>query len=259
MASIQHLLETQFSVRMGRALTPAWLYERLDLLRRFTLPAVAAQTTDAFTWLVLCDETTDAEVLEQLREEERRLPVMRLRLTSEARTPPAVLQSEVSGDADVLITTRLDSDDAIADGYLEAVQEYASSFRRSTDRALLVNFPHGYRLDARQGRLFEDWMSNSSFHSLFERPRHALPKTLRGAAELARQGAYARHRRLSIFGADGVGTSHVRLHQHFPTHQDESMPAWLIAVHGGNLINRVGVKPRELPSGSQPAGFALKI
>lgn len=235
MPSILHLLETQFSVSMGRELTRAWLDERLGLLRKFTMRAVEAQTTDTFTWLLLCDENTDAAILEELREEERRLPCLRIALTSDQRTPLDVLRGEVQPETDVLITTRLDSDDMIADGYVRAIQDYAGSFHRSSYEALLVNFPHGYRLDVREGKLFEDWMPNSSFHSLFERPTMGPPQTVRN-----------------------VNAAHIRLHHHYPTQQDESMPAWLIVVHGGNLINCVDPDDRELPRGSLPAGFSLQ-
>lgn len=257
MLSIQHLLETQFSVRMGRDLTPVWLEERLDLLRRFTLPAVAAQTTDAFTWLLLCDETTDPEALAQLRAEERRLPSMRVVMTSEDRRPLAAVRAAVRSDADVLITTRLDSDDAIADGYVEAIQDYADSFHRSRQEHLLVNFPRGYRLDVPQRRLYADWMQNSSFHSFFERPGRDLPRTVRSTGHSSLRRLYAPYERLSILGKRDQGAAHVRLHQHYPTVQDESMRAWLIAVHGGNVLNCIGPKDRELPEGTQPDGFTL--
>jgi hypothetical protein len=256
MPSVQHLLETDFSVRMGRELTSAWLAERIDLLRRFTLPAVAAQTTDAFTWLILCDQGTDLLALEQLREEQRRLPNLRIALTSESRTPLVAVRAAVRPDVDVLITTRLDSDDAVAEHYLEAVQDYAESFHRSRHDRLLVNFPRGYRLDVPGERLYEDWMPNSSFHSLFERPGRSLPSTVRHTGHESLRRRYSRYQRLSMLGEARVDASHVRLHQHYPTHQDESMRAWLIAVHGGNLVNCIGSRERKLPKGSRPIGFA---
>lgn len=259
MPSIQHLLETHFSVDMGRELSQSWLAERLELLRALTLPSVAAQTTRRFTWLLLCDRSTDPGTLERLREEERSSDRLRVVLTGNGTSPVDAVRAEVRRDADVLITTRLDSDDAIADRYLEAVQEYAGPFHRSSHETLLVNFPRGYRLDVRDRSLYETWLPNAPFHSLFERPRHGVAKTLRSAGhrDLLQQ-RYARFRRLSPFG-DGAGATHVRIHQHYPTLQDESIDAWLVGVHGGNLLNRIGPPDRRLAPGSEPPGFTLRL
>lgn len=258
MASIQHLLETRFSVRMGTDLAPAWLEERVELLRRFTLPAVVAQTTDAFAWIVLCDQATDPHILGQLRTEEHQLPVLRISLTSAERTPLAIIKEAVLPDTDVLITTRLDSDDAIADGYLEAVQEYATAFHRSSLETLLVNFPNGYRLDVQKQNLYSNRMTNSPFHSLFERPQHCPPKSVMSAADANLLRRYKDYKHLAIPERQPLWHRHVMLHQHYPTHQDESMRAWMIVVHGDNLLNRIPEQARKLPAGARPSGFTIQ-
>jgi Putative rhamnosyl transferase len=256
MPSVQHLVETQFSVRMGKKLTREWLERRLELLRRITLPAIRAQSIETFTWLLLCDEATDAETLEQLREEEGRTPNLRVELTSEDRSPLAVIGNAVKADTDVVITTRLDSDDAITDRYLEAIQDYADSFHSSRHPRLLVNFPHGYRLDLERNLLYEDWMPNSSFHSLFERPGLGPVRTVKGPGQTHLRPFYAStYSRLAVLGPKGAGAPHVRLHHHYPTQQDESMRAWLIGVHDGNWFNRVDAQKTPLPRGAKPAGF----
>ena len=255
MPTFQHLLETQFSVRMGRELTLPWLRERIELLRRYTLPSVAAQTSDRFSWLLLCDEGTHPEALAELREEAMRLPNARIVLTGPGRPALSAVRDAVDRKAEVLITTRLDSDDAIADAYCEAVEAYAEPFLRARHEALLLNFPRGYRLDAQSGLLYESWMPNSSFHSFFERPGGEAPRTVRGEGHTDLQRRYAGYRRLSILGERGEGTAHIRLHQHHPTHQDDSMRAWLIVSHGGNLINRIDPRATPLPPDSRPAGF----
>jgi hypothetical protein len=255
MPAFQHLLETRFSALPG--FTPEWLEERVELFRRLCLPSVASQSTDSFTWLLFCDESTDERTLEQLRREEHRLPNLQVTLTSAERTRISIVREHARTGADVLITTRLDSDDAIADTYLEAVQDYAESFRRSRHERLLVNFPRGYRLHVPHDRLYGDWMPNSPFHSLFERPRHSTPRGVMSAghAELHRHYA-ALHRRLPMLDEKGAGW-HARLHQHYATHQDESMHAWLIAIHGGNQVSRVPNTAVQLPEGARPTGITL--
>lgn len=233
----QHIVETRFSVRLGRDLerhaSRQWLDERLELLRRFCLPSIAAQTMQAFTWLVLCDESTDPDAMARLREHERDVEPLRIAMTSGERTARMAVESFVAPNADLLITTQLDSDDLLADAYLEAVQAYAEPFLRSTHRDLLVNFPRGYRLDANAQILYEERMANSSFPSLFERPRHARVETV-------------------------LRTNHAILRQHHVTHQDESMHGWVIVVHGGNAANRIrpGTPHRSIRQGGVP-GFSL--
>jgi len=226
------------------------------LLRKSALASVAAQTTSSFTWLLFCDEATDPEILEQLREEERRLPTARIAIVGE-RGPLDVVREMVQPNTDVLITTRLDSDDAIADRYIELVQSYAACFHRSTHRQMVVNCPRGYRLNtAGSRRLYRDWMLNSPFHSFFERPRNGEPETVLAFEHEILRTRYASYRHLA--GPRGGKTGgHSRLSQHYPTHQDESMTAWLIVVHGENMANRIPPTALEQPADTPPGGFTI--
>lgn len=217
----------------SRPLTSAWLEERLDLFGRFCLPSVSAQTTENFVWTLFCDEATDDDVIARLREHAAELPNIRVVETGADRDHNSAIADLFDPTADVLITTRLDSDDAIADDHLASIQAYAESFHRSTHWDLLVNFPHGYRLDTRSGELFEDWMPFSSFHSLLERPKAYAAKTV-------------------------MHSGHARLHYEHPTQQDESLSRWLIVVHGDNLVNRIrdDLPPVRRTSPGVP-GFSL--
>jgi len=232
---IQHLVETRFSLLVGTgegAQSPGWLHERLELLRRFCLPSVAAQTCDAFTWLLLCDESTDPDVLAELRAHAGEAPMLRVVRIGGETSHLSLVEEAIAPGTDVLITTRLDSDDALADEYVATVQEYAGSFRDSGRDAIVVNFPRGYKLDARRGRLYDSRMPNSPFHSLLERPRPGGPTT--------------------VFGG-----GHATMHERHATHQDESLAGWLQVVHGGNLFNRIRPADPERGDDSAPAGFTL--
>lgn len=257
MLSVQHLIETRFSLR-GRdgSLTRTWLDYRLGLLRKLTIPSVAAQTTESFTWLLFCDETTDPEILEQLRELESELPVAQVAIVGEGG-PRRVVEETVRPETDVLVTTRLDSDDAIADGYVELVQSYATCFHRSAHRKMVVNCPRGYRLDTcGDHRLYRDWMLNSPFHSFFERPRHGPPETVLAFDHEILRTRYAGYKHFQWL-REGKTGGHNRLSQHYPTHQDESMAAWLILVHGGNVANRIPPAAIEQPADRPPGGFTF--
>lgn len=224
---VQHLLETRFSVRLREA-PPSreWLERRLELWRRFCLPSVAAQTAADFTWLLLCDESTDPEVVEALRAHAGEVPALEVVRTAPDRGPGDAVRATVRADADVVITTWLDSDDAIADAFVETVQAYAEPFARSGRDSMVVNFPRGYLLDARSGQLYEEHMINSPFASLLVRPRGRPVETV-------------------------LDSSHVMLPHAHLTQQDESRHAWLVAVHGGNLVNQIA--PDQRPASPTPA------
>ncbi len=227
---MQHLIETRFSVLRGAdrgAFSSHWLEQRLELWRRFCLPSILAQTVAEFTWLVLCDESTDPEALDALRSFGREAPMLEVVLTGAERSPAGAVRSRLEAGTEVLITTQLDSDDAVADRFVEAIQGYAEPFARSEHASLGVNFVRGYRLDVAAGALYEDRMANSSFPSLMERPGGSPVET-------------------------ALGPGHVMLSHLHPTHQDESMHAWLIAVHGGNLVNKIGGRQRAPGFSGEP-------
>src|ERR1044072_4130742 len=200
---VQHLIETRFSVSVGPESafqSRAWLRERLEVLREFPFPSLVAQTSEDFTWLLFCDQSADGGMIEELRPHQRDLPFMRLEMTSAERRMGMAVQSLVSPGTDVLITTRLDSDDAIADRYVESVQAYADQLHHSGWPSLLVNFPRGHRLDVKNEELYRGHMPNSMFHSLLEKPRLSPVRSV-------------------------MAGGHVNLHHSHPTHQDEAIVA----------------------------------
>lgn len=214
---VTHVLQTRFSVRASwgfDAFPLEWLEERLVLFDAYCLPSVAAQTSNDFLWQVYCDVETDASILDELEDRASRLPEMRIALTGPGHDPPARHVAGVAREGDkAVVTTRLDSDDAISRGYLEAIRAHAEDFVESDRQTMLLNFPRGFQLDHETGRLFFDWMPRSSFHSLFERPGGELTTVLAG--------------------------NHSKFHEIHPTVHDDSIVAWLMVIHGGNVINKL--------------------
>ncbi|HET8862114.1 MAG TPA: glycosyltransferase [Solirubrobacterales bacterium] len=210
-----HVVQTRFSLRASwgfQEFPSDWLRERLALLDDYCLPSIAGQTSDDFIWHVYCDRETDRSILDELERRAEEVPQMRIAITGPGcDQPPAhVLKATEAGDRAV-ITTRLDSDDAIARGYVEAIQTHAEEFIGSERQTLLLNFPRGFQLDRDSGRLLFDWMPRSSFHSLFERVSTTLTTVLAG--------------------------NHSRFHEVHPTEHDDSIPAWLMVIHEGNVLN----------------------
>jgi Putative rhamnosyl transferase len=215
--TIRHVVQTRFSVRASRGFQefpPAWLEARLELFDSYCMPSVAAQTCEDFLWHVYCDEKTDEAIMRQLRERAEQLPQMCIILTGPgSHCPSSHVVNEARLGDQALVTTRLDSDDAISKHYIEAIQRHANEFVRSDKDTLLLNFPRGYQLDTSTGRLLFDWMPRSSFHTLFERVSPDAKTVLSG--------------------------NHSTFHDEHPTEQDDSIPAWLMVIHSGNVINSV--------------------
>lgn len=139
---------------------------------------------------------------------------MRLALTGPGgRTPVEHVRDDVLFGDQAVLTTRLDSDDAISIYYVDAIQAHAEKFIFGCQTTLLLNFPRGYQLDAETGRILFDWMPRSSFHTLFERPSTEIATVLSG--------------------------NHSKFHEQHHTEHDDSIPAWLMVIHGDNVLNKL--------------------
>jgi hypothetical protein len=139
-----HFLLTRLNARLPylevyHGLDHSWLERRFDLFERLCVPAVAAQRA-RFDWLVFCDSETPGPFRDRLD------PFIRSNLftmiyhhgeLSEREIAREVL-ARLSPGAQVLITTRLDSDDGIRRDYLLRIQRAGI---RADDEFL--NFPLG--------------------------------------------------------------------------------------------------------------------
>ena len=208
----QHLVVTRYTVK-GWAydeFSPEWLAERVRVFREYCVPSMERQSAD-FTWLVLCDESTDPDYVEEIRAAASGIPSFAVATTSPERKIwiRQALATMVDPSADLLLTTRLDNDDALHEDALRAVQEYIEPFDHSSLSKLLVRFPRGYRYDEPSRKLFSSYWMDSPFITLFER--------------LGGNGGEAR----GVYLAQ-----HPKIHLEVPTHSEESIPAWIQVIHG---------------------------
>jgi hypothetical protein len=221
--SFQHLVLTRFSVKTSWSWAEfpmEWLQARLELFEAYCLPSLATQSASEFRWLVYCDESTHPDVLARLRAYREECPQLEVTMTGTGRHPIGMLESLVDPAADVVLTTRIDSDDAMHLDLVAAVQEYLDPFAASDHEQLLINFPRGYKVDVAAARAYYSHLDNSPFHSLAERRGRPIRTVMSG--------------------------NHSILHQQYPTHQDHSIPAWLQVVYGGNIRNNITT--REIPT-----------
>jgi len=173
MAKYQHLLLTRFNVpdqtlqndKHGcRVLTTEWLEHRIMLFERFCFPSVAAQSCRNFTWLVLFDSASPAWFrghLEKYRSFDRFMPLF---IPDIEERIEAIL-THVDADAEFLITTRMDNDDAIHRDMIREVQGHFHGQER-----IFLNFPQGYLL-CHDTDLYHAWDRHNPFISMIEKRR----------------------------------------------------------------------------------------
>lgn len=208
--TFDHVIVTRFSVRFGDYPPPhdEWLRYRWAFFSDALAPAVAAQTVSDFRWLVYFDIDTPDWLREEIEE-------IREGLFTPVFVPSwsdRVARHTVAdiATAPYLITTRIDSDDAIATRFVADIQ---SRFDRQ--ESMYINLLCGLQVE-RTGEIYRYDEPSNPFLSYVERREDAvLPRTVfydlrhgqsRGHADM-----------LSVVGP----------------------PRWMQIIHGVNLANSV--------------------
>lgn len=197
-----HLLLTRFAVLIRRTLsrgpqplTSGWLARRFALFEQYCLPSVQAQTAGQFHWWIYVDSSVDAAISDRLRAYDARIEVR----TDSHKALPELPDERV-------LTTRLDSDDAIPATYCEALLTRADKSSLPT----LLDCPSGWYLDHGSRRIYQG--------------RGTAFKALVCAGGPAQPSLYAR-------SADVIADA-------YKTETVTKRPSWLRVVHGGNLTNQ---------------------
>src|ERR1035437_5930051 len=132
--AVGHYLLTKFNVPIASANPPGvhgdidWLRGRWDLFQRYCLPSVQSQSTQEFSWLIFCWSGTPPEIRRLLDNLQNASPLIRVVYTATSPTPAQLHRLFAPADQPVgsyLLTSRLDSDDALAVWYLERIRHAA--------------------------------------------------------------------------------------------------------------------------------------
>ena len=215
-SEFDHFLLTRLNV--NPPLPPnAWLRSRLDILRRWALPTVRRQMDHLDGWLIFCNAESPAWFRDELcallhaREE-----VIWVEGSFSGKTAVDAIAPRLTNKK-FLITTRLDSDDAISDDFVQLVQ---SCFDHQGDE--FINFTYGAQYS--NGEIYFRADPSNAFVSLIERRNE--------------------HRPMGVF-VDW----HTRIHKYGLVRQVKTHPTWIQNVHGGNIANYVSgipVAPEEV-------------
>jgi hypothetical protein len=211
---IKHVFLTRFNVASpGREeqirLRPGWLESRLALFTAYCLPSVAAQTITSFEWLIFFDKDTPVAFQDEVSALTRIFPFRPVYTDMVHVGNVGSMIGPLFGAEEWLLTTRLDSDDAIEVMFVERLRD-ALTFGGTQ----VYNFRHGlvYSVE-RQNRLYSHVDESNAFASLLEPARGAV-KTI-------------------------WGEWHTNLDRLGKVNQILGGAAWMQVVHGGNISNRV--------------------
>jgi hypothetical protein len=208
----EHYLLTRFSAAFspGVPAQEEWLRYRLGFFVDACWSSVRGQQGAEFSWLVLFDDRcsddfrADVEALAEgtftpVWSHERWTPLIFGRAIAE-RSP--------TGSAPPwLLTTRLDSDDAIARGFMAAAQR-----EFTPTHGLFVDFPRGIQIDRSGATYLYDQLSSPFLTLVEQRQPESPPSTVYAAR-------------------------HARARQWGPVREVSAPPMWVQVIHGTNLLN----------------------
>jgi Putative rhamnosyl transferase len=189
--------------------TPEWLEERFALFERFCLPSLLGQTCLDFTWLMGYDAVgTPPEQLRRLRAHEASFE--NLRLVEEPISFRQAIADSVNTRGRRLLTTRLDSDDALHRTAIGVLQRHAGGGDPE-----FLNLPLGYCYSHPDGRIRLLRHESNHFLSLAENGDGGPPRT-------------------------ALRVSHNAASTFAPVRQIGERPSWLQVIHGCNMQNSFG-------------------
>jgi len=179
-----------------------WLGERCDFLEKWTLPSILSQTATDFKWILLANIGTPNEIKKRLES----YPGCTVEYTDESPRVfvPKFLKKTVT--TPWVMTTTLDSDDAISMDFIETVQ---ASFNSEHE---YLNLTKGYKYLTRTDKFYSRFSHGNPFITLVEPTDGAI-------------GVYCR-----VHGSKDLPA---------PIRQiGGSQKYWLQVVHGDNIVNK---------------------
>ncbi|MHC9045972.1 glycosyltransferase [Microbacterium saperdae] len=223
-----HVILTRFSVRFPESppIDEDWLAYRWAFFRDALASSLTRQTSRTFQWLVFFDIDTPTWLREEIDELSPGLftPVY---VSSWA---PQIAQSAVAevSTAPYLITTRIDSDDAVARQFVADVQSHFDD-----QESLYINLLSGVQVE-RSGEVYRyDEPSNPFISYIEKRVKTALPRT--------------------VF----QNLSHGRSREFGDLLNVVGPPRWMQIIHGSNIAN--GVRGLRVRPEAFEADFVMDL
>ena len=209
---LSHLIFTRFNIQYEIGDTigiqPEWLDERLRLFEQYCMPSMQAQTCQDFTWILIGDIRTPDSYKARIEAYAAQLPQIRVYWTPYRDDGYHAFYKQIGREwakgKDLLISTRLDNDDAFAKNYVASVQQSAKEGVEG-----IISFPVGRQT------FIKDHKSYRIRYAL----NHSTSRIERSDFET-----------VMVFDHTQVaaGTLHI---------VETGQPMWEEIVHGGNMLN----------------------
>jgi len=209
---------------------PEFLNRRFALFEQICLPSVKAQTNKEFLWLMLLDAALPnqfKEKVEKYRSSVQLVPVYVESRETLLDSVRRVIREHTNEECKYLITTSLDSDDAISKDFLQLVQ---AQFRQQEFE--FVNFLFGYLYRIGEQKLYlREWLT-SPFYSLIESYNDEFKTVLK-------------------YG-------HTQINE-YNNCQIVAEPLWLMVAHGNNVRTNFDVSAAWQPVNRLGSNFAVDL
>ena len=180
---LQHFILTRFNLHLWRkdksgsaVRTREWLENRFGLFEKYCLPSVSNQTCKNFEWIVLFDSKTPERYRRRIGDYQLQCPqfVPVFVDPDDGRFFAKVFRSTVRArmDAERVITTYLDNDDALDIHFVEDLQKRASDLADG----VFVFYTNGYQFFSEFGLLLRINYRKNHFVSVIEA---GVPETMK--------------------------------------------------------------------------------
>lgn len=189
-----------------------WLEGRIQLFFDFCYPSVKNQSCKNFQWVVFFDSRTPKHFLDTISAQDTEGIIAFHYLDHWEKLNAEVLQilEREKSQYDIVISTRLDGDDAVSEYFIASIQSEA--LKLETKYPCAINCSNGVILDTQSGIYYLKKMSSNAFISLVQK-----------SSDLD----------MSIFKLE-----HQTISEEINTIEIEQPKMWLLVVHGGNLVNK---------------------
>ena len=169
-----HIILTRFNLLSGSAYerhirsSSGWLEHRFELFEKYCLPSVLNQSNQNFTWFIFFDANTPNHFKNRVKQYQIQCPNMKPLWVK--GIPPkfvrAVIKFHIKDTDRLLITTRLDNDDAINVNFIKELQDRVINIKEEIDSPLVLNFDRGLCLN--KNRTYSCIDKSNAFASLVE-------------------------------------------------------------------------------------------
>ena len=216
----QHFIVTPFNVDLGLKpreelflLDKDCITRRFKLFKEFCFESVYHQTNQNFKWLVFFDYELPDDIKEQIKILQKWpnfIPIFTPDNTNFQPFLVEVIRQYLTPDDTHIITTWLDGDDAIADHFIEQVQQ---QFNHQSFE--YINFFYGYQL-TQEGLFLKKYLS-SPFISLIEQ----IENNILTCKVMSHSAVYRLHKK-------GL-----------PVRQVFESPLWIQLIHEDNICSKM--------------------